>query len=269
MKRILLTGAAGNLGGVLRRGLKQRGYRTRLTDITDLPNPQPDEDFRRADLRDHLAVASAMEGIDIVVHFGALPTEDTFSSIIEANIRGTYNVCEAARLANAKRVIFASSNHVIGFHRRGSNIDNTAMHRPDSYYGLSKAFGEDLGRLYADKHGLSAICIRIGSCEPRPADARHLSTWISERDLIQLVCIGIEAPNLHFSVVYGISGNDRAWWDNTTAYEMGYKPEDNSETYAAEILSRDKSEDVDEIARQFQGGDLASVDFDGNPVDIS
>jgi uronate dehydrogenase len=143
------------------------------------------------------------------------------------------------------------------------------MHRPDSYYGLSKAFGEDLGRLYADKHGLSAICIRIGSCEPRPADARHLSTWISERDLVQLVCIGIEAPNLHFSVVYGISGNDRAWWDNTTAYEMGYKPEDNSETYAAEILSRDKSEDVDEIARQFQGGDLASVDFDGNPVDIS
>lgn len=268
MRRVLITGAAGNLGGVLRQGLQQQGYCTRLTDIKNLPNPQPGEDFYPADLRDHVAVASVMEGVDDVVHFGAIPTEDTFPKIIEANIRGTFNVYEAARLAGVKRIIFASSNHVVGFHRREFPIDNTAMHRPDSYYGLSKAFGEDLGRFYSDKHGLSVISIRIGSCEPRPADARQLSTWISERDLVQLVCVSLEAPDPHFEVIYGISGNDRAWWDNTTAYAMGYRPEDNSEAYATEILTRDQPEGSDEIALQFQGGVFASVDFNGNPEDI-
>ena len=268
MKHILLTGAAGDLGGVLRQGLKQRGYRTRLTDINSLPALGSDEDFHLADLRDRDSVVAAMEDVDAVVHFGALATEDSFKAIMETNIRGTFNVYEAARLAGATRVIFASSNHVIGFHRRETNIDNTAMHRPDSYYGLSKAFGEDLGRLYADKYGLNTLCIRIGSCELRPADARHLSTWISHRDLVQLVCVGLEAENLHFAVVYGISGNDRAWWDNTTAYEMGYAPLDNAETFAEEILTRNVPEDIDEIGLQFQGGNLTSIDFDGNPVNI-
>lgn len=269
MKRVLLTGAAGKLGGVLRRGLGQRGYLLRVTDINDLLDVQPGEDFHRADLCDHAAMASTMEGVDAVVHFGAIAAEDAFSNIIEANIRGTFNVFEAARGAGVGRIIFASSNHVIGFYRRESNIDHTAMHRPDSHYGLSKAFGEDLARLYSDKHGLGALCIRIGSCEPRPRNARHLSTWLSHRDLVQLVCIGLEAPDLHFKVVYGVSGNDRTWWDNAAAHEMGYRPKDNAEAYAADVLSRDVPERIDGIALKFQGGDIAAIGFDGDPAVIS
>jgi uronate dehydrogenase len=268
MTRVLITGAAGNLGGILRHGLKARGYDLRLTDLKDIADLGADEDFRRLDLRDGVAVASAMAGVDAVVHFGAIPVEDTFGAILEANFRGTYNVFEAARLAGARRVVFASSNHVVGFHRRTSSLDARALHRPDSYYGLSKAYGEDLARLYADKHGIGTLCIRIGSCLPRPGDARHLSTWISERDLIQLVSIGLDAPALHFEVVYGISANDRSWWDNSAALALGYRPQDNSEPFAEEILTRETPEDADDIALQFQGGVFTSPGFDGKLENI-
>ena len=268
MTRVLITGAAGNLGGMLRRGLKHRGFGVRSTDISPASDLEPDDEFVQVDLRDGVAVAAAMEAVDAVVHFGAIPVEDTFGAIIEANIRGTYNVFEAARQAGARRVVFASTNHVVGFHRRSSTIDDMAVRRPDSHYGVSKAFGEDLGRLYADKHGMGVMCVRIGSCLPRPGDARHLNTWISERDLVQLVAVGLEAPRLHFQVVYGISGNTRAWWDNSAAYDLGYRPDDDSEVYADEILARDCPEKVDDIALQFQGGVFTSADFDGDPDNI-
>lgn len=267
-KRVLLTGAAGNLGGVLRRGLRERGYALRLSDMEAIADPGPDEDVVPADLRDGVAVAAAVEGVDAVVHFGAIPLEDRFGAIVESNIRGTYNLFEAARLAGASRLVFASSNHVVGFHRRSTALDSAATHRPDGYYGLSKAFGEDLGRLYADNFGFGVLCMRIGSCLPRPNDARHLSTWLSHRDLVQLVAVGLEAPGLHFSVVYGISGNTRAWWDNSAATDLGYCPEDNAEDFADEILARETPEDVDDIALQFQGGIFASADFDGEVEDI-
>lgn len=268
MTRVLITGAAGNLGGMLRRGLKDRGFTVRLTDVNAISDPQPDEDFVQADLRDGVAVAAAMDGIDAVVHFGAIPIEDTFGAIIEANIRGTYHVFEAARRVGVRRLVFASSNHVVGFHRRSSTIDDASTHRPDSYYGVSKAFGEDLGRLYADKHGMGVMCMRIGSCLPRPGDARHLATWISGRDLVQLVSVGLEAPQLHFQVVYGISQNARAFWDNTAASALGYQPEDASEVYADEILARDYPEQADEVALQFHGGVFTSADFTGDPDTI-
>jgi len=263
--RVLITGAGGSLGGMLRRGLRRTGYVIRSTDIKPIDDPAPDEEVVQVDLRDGVAVAAVMDSMDAVVHYGAIPVEDTFGAIIESNIRATYNVFEAARRAGARRVIFASSNHVIGFHRRSETIDHTADHRPDSFYGVSKAFGEDLGRLYADKHGMAVMCLRIGSCLPAPKDARMLRTWISERDMIQLVDVGLKAPGLHFQVVYGMSGNTRAFWDNSAAFALGYRPEDDSEVFADEIMARPRPEDSDEVALQFQGGVFVSADFDGDP----
>lgn len=268
MQRLLITGAAGNLGSALCRELKKKGYRIRMSDSEVPSDTATAEDFHRVDLRDGTAVAGMMDGIDAVVHFGAIANEDTFDAIIECNIRGTYHVLEGARLAGVRRVVFASSNHVVGFYRRSSMIDERAPHRPDSYYGVSKACGEGLGRLYADKYGIGVLCLRIGTCVPAPQSTRHLSTWISERDLVQLVCVGLNTQSLHFDVVYGISGNDRAWWDNRRAYELGYQPQDNAETFAAEILSRTTPENADNIARQFQGGSFTSADFDGDAQSI-
>ncbi|MEM8811592.1 MAG: NAD(P)-dependent oxidoreductase [Pseudomonadota bacterium] len=265
MTNVLITGAAGNLGGVLRRGLPDHGFTVRLTDINPIDDLKPDENFKQIDLRDGVAVAGLMDGVDAVVHFGAIPIEDTFGAIIEANIRGTYNVLEAERQAGARRVVFASTNHVIGFHRRTSTIDHHAAHRPDSYYGLSKAFGEDLGRLYADKHGFGVMCIRIGSCLPEPRDARHLMTWISERDLVQLVSVGLRAPDLHFEVVYGMSDNERRFWNNENAYRLGYKPEDRSQDHAERIMALAVPENADPVALQFQGGVFTSAGFDSDP----
>ncbi len=263
MQNVLVTGAAGKLGSLVLRGLKRQGFQTRSSDINALPD-RADEDFHQVDLRDGNAVAAMMDGVDAIVHFGAIPVEDEFGAILESNIRGTYNVFEAAQLSGVRRIVFASSNHVVGFHRRSSIIDDQALHRPDSYYGISKAFGEDLGRFYADKYGLGVLCLRIGTCLAAPRDARHLSTWISERDLVKLVCVGLKVRDLHFEVVYGISNNDRAWWDNRRAYELGYQPQDNAETYAAEILSLEKPEDVDDVAHQFQGGVFTSAGFNGD-----
>jgi len=267
MSRVLITGAAGHIGKVLRKGLKGRYALIRLSDVAAMDAAGPGEEIVQADIQDFAATRASMQGIDCVVHLGALPVEHPWEQILPINIAGTYNVFEAARQQGVKRVVFASSNHAIGFYRRTQRIDHTAQPRPDSRYGLSKAFGEALGHLYADKHGLSVISLRIGTCRERPVEKRHLSTWLSHRDTVQLVQRCIDAPQVHYLNVYAVSNNPRSWWDNTAAKQLlGYVPEDSAEEFAAELLGKEAP--ADPVAALLHGGPFCSAEFDGDPASI-
>jgi len=268
MTRILITGAAGQIGVALRQGLRGGYPLIRLLDVAPLGAAGAGEEVVTADIRDMPAMEGAMAGIDCVVHLAGASVESPWDKVLPLNIEGCYNVFEAARRRGVKRVIFASSNHAIGFHRRERFIDNTVVPRPDSRYGVSKVFGEAVGRLYADKYGLSVACLRIGTFRnpDRPNDARQLLTWISHRDMVQLVRRCIDHPDYHFVIVYGVSNNLRGRWDNTNAKFLGYRPEDDSEKFAAEILA--KGEEENEIAAQFHGGFYTPMEFAGDPSRI-
>ena len=265
MKRILMTGAAGQIGRAVRGGLRGAYPLVRLLDVAPVGAAAEGEEVVTADIRDMAAMERATAGIDCVLHLAGQSTEAGWDKVLPLNIEGCYNVFEAARKSGVKRIVFASSNHAIGFHRRERFIDDRVLPRPDSRYGVSKVFGEALGRLYADKYGLSVACLRIGTfIEPdRPRDARQLLTWISHRDMVQLVRRCIDHPSYHFVVAYGVSNNLRSRWDNTNAKFLGYRPRDDSEKFAAEILAQGKQED--EIAAQFHGGFYTPMEFAGDP----
>ena len=203
-----------------------------------------------------------MKAIDCVVHLGGAAREASWDVILEHNIVGTYNVFEAARLCGVRRVVFASSNHAVGYYRTNRELGVEEPPRSDSRYGVSKVFGEALGRLYADKHGLSVACLRIGSFRERPGNIRELATWISPRDMVQLVRRCIDAPSFHYLVLYGVSANLRARWANPHAAGIGYQPEDNAESHAPQLDAI--ATDSNAPAAQFHGGPFCGLEFDGN-----
>jgi len=264
MKRILITGAAGQIGNALRKGLRGSYSLLRLADIAPLGAIELGEEHCKADIRDIVSVERVMADIDCAVLLAGVPEEASWDKVLPLNIEGCYNVFEAARRQSVKRVIFASSNHAVGFHRRERFIDTNVVPRPDSRYGVSKVFGEALGRLYADKYGLSVACLRIGTFRTpdRPVEARQLLTWISHLDMVQLVRCCIDHPKYHFVTAYGVSNNLRGRWDNTNVKFLGYHPEDNSEVFAPEILALGAKED--EIAAQFHGGFYCPMEFSGD-----
>jgi uronate dehydrogenase len=176
-----------------------------------------------------------MAGVDAVVHLAGIPHEDTFEHILETNMVGTYNVVEGARRQGCTRVVLASSLHVTGFYLANEHVGPEVPLRPDSFYGLGKAFGETLGRLYVDKHRLEVVCVRIGTFAERPTTPRHLNTWLSPRDAVELFYCSLVAPGVGFVVVYGASANKRGWWDLAPAERLGYRPIDNAEEWASEI----------------------------------
>lgn len=264
MERVLITGAAGGIGRRLRADLQGVYPLLRLSDRVALESAGEGEEVMDADLADLAACEALCEGIDGIVHLGGQSVEADWDTVLQANIAGCYNLFEAARRKGVRRVVFASTNHVVGFYPRATRIDHQVSPRPDSRYGVSKAFGEALGRFYADKFGLRVMCIRIGNFADRPLDRRRLSIWISPRDFRQLVRIGLEHPDLHFEVVYGASESDRSWWDNANAYRLGYRPEDESEPFAAEVLAAEPAS-PDPIAERFQGGPFCSPEFEGDP----
>ena len=263
-KTILLTGAAGTAASML-RPLMRADYRLRLLDREPVPDPSEGEEVVTADLADFNSVASAVKGVDGIVHLGAYSVEGPWEVILQSNIIGTYNVFEAARRLDVKRVVFASSNHVVGFYRREQKIGVDVTVRPDSRYALSKCLGEALGSLYADKYGAEVLCIRIGNVEHKPLDVRRLAIWISPRDLCQLVRLGLELPGLRYEIVYGMSDNARAWWDNSNALRLGYRPQDRAEDYAAEVLASDPQSPGDDLVVDRQGGNFVRVESGGDP----
>jgi uronate dehydrogenase len=261
MQRILITGAAGGIGSCLRAGLAGAYPLLRLTDIRPLAPPAAGEECIAADLGDYAAVRALMRGIDCVVHLGGVPREAPWEAILPANIVGAYHVFEAARAAGVKRVVFASSNHVIGYYRAAQSVGITEPPRPDSRYGVSKVYGEALGRLYADKHGLSVACLRIGSFRDEPQDARQLATWLSPRDMVQLARRCIDAPAYRFLVLYGVSNNTRARWRNPAAAAIGYAPQDDAEAYAARFPAAPAGDDP---ATVFHGGAFCALEFNND-----
>ena len=253
VKRLLLTGAAGGLGQVLRASLAPFATSLRLSDVADLGEAASHEEIIVCDLADKAAVDELVKGVDAIVHMGGLSTEYAFEQILEANIKGVFHVYEAARRHGVKRVIFASSNHVIGFYKQGEVIDGNCVKRPDSYYGLSKSFGEDLSRFYFDRYGIETACLRIGSSFPEAKDRRMLVTWLSYRDLTELIRCCLFAPQLGHTIVYGASDNKDKWWDNSAAAHLGFKPQDSSEPFRAKAESVPPLPE-DDPARIYQGG---------------
>ena len=234
--RVLVTGGAGRIGRVLREGLVEDAT-LRLLDREPQPQVATPHETVTADLADLDALQAACADVDAVVHLAAISGESDLPSIVQANILGTYHVLEAARRQAVPRVVLASSNHVVGYHPTSGRVDAGVDPRPDTFYGVSKLTLEGLGRLYADKFGLRVACLRIGSFKERPEAPRELGTWLSHGDGVRLVRACLDAPDLQFSVVYGISANTRAWLDLTPARALGYEPLDDAEAFADEVLA--------------------------------
>lgn len=230
-----MTGAAGHIGSHLRAPLREAAAELRASDVRPLEPQAANEVVVEAELTDFDAVARAAAGADAVVHLGGTPSERPFGELLGPNFAGTQHVFEAARRAGARRVVYASSNHATGMYASGHPLRGTEPVRPDSLYGVSKVFGEALGRLYVDKFGLEVVCLRIGSFAPRPRVARELSTWLSAADCTRLVLAALTAPDVGFAVVYGVSANRRSWWDPQPGLEIGYAPQDDAEAFASEL----------------------------------
>jgi len=261
MTVIALTGAAGRLGGHLRAPLAARASRLISTDIADdIGALASNETYVKADLGDMDQIGPVLEGVDIVVHFGAIPDEAPFEEMLGPNFVGAYNIWEAARRHGVRRVVYASSIHAVGMHPRTTAIGVDAPHYPDTFYGLSKCFTENLGRLYWEKKGIEAVCLRIASCAP-VGNERALGTWLSYPDLIQLVTRSIDSPVVGFTVVYGVSNNDRCPMDNSGASFLGYRPTDNAEQLAEEVLANAEPADPQDIGQTRHGGVFAKVDL--------
>lgn len=253
--RLLLTGAAGNLGREMRPRLKAYCDTLRVSHRSDAIDPAgPGEELAVADLADKAAVMAMLDGVDAVVHLGGVSTEQTWESILDGNIVGMVNLYEAARHAGTKRIVFASSNHVTGFYRQDEVVSPRDPVRPDGFYGLSKCFGENLAQLYWDRFGLETVSLRIGSSFAAPRDRRMLATWMSFDDTERLIVAALTAPVVGHSILYGMSDNATTWWDNTSARHIGYRPQDSSDVFRAEVEARQQTVDLGDPAVRYQGG---------------
>lgn len=256
---VLLTGASGALGRQIAATLAEQGWTLRLTDIAPFPTAlPPGASFAQADLEDGVAVLRLAEGCGSILHFGGISVDRPFEEVIGPNLRGLYHVYEAARRERA-RVVFASSNHAVGFHERSATLDSGCALRPDSFYGLSKAYGELMGGLYWDKHGVESVSIRIGSSFPEPRDARMLASWLSYADLVRLVSRCVLAETAECSVVWGTSRNSRmTWWRGDDRARLGWEPQDSADTFIPQLAAQVTGNPVTE---RFQGGAYASEGY--------
>ncbi|SFT43436.1 uronate dehydrogenase [Geodermatophilus amargosae] len=262
---VLLTGAAGEIGTVLREGLPERGWAVRGLDVVEVGEPRPGEEVLVADVTDLDALTAAAQGAAAVVHMAGIPGESDWAAIAHANVEGTYCVLEAARRADVGRVVLASSNHATGYTGRpasGLLREDDGLPRPDTYYGVSKVTLEALGSLYADRYGLDVVCLRIGTHAPEPPDLRALATWLSPRDTVALVDAALRAPSPGFRVVWGVSANTRGWWDLTAARSLGYDPQDDAEAYADALLAAYGEADPADPVHARVGGPYTLPEYD-------
>ena len=260
MKKIVLTGAAGALGTVLREPLSKMAEALVSTDIAAAPTKLlANESYVQADVAEMDQIGPVLKGADMVVHFGAFVDEGPFEKLWGPNYVGAYNIWEAAQKQGLRRVVYASSIHAVGMEATNAGVDTDTAHRPDTFYGLAKCFAEDLGRMYWEKRGLEAVCLRILSCTKEPQNVRALGTWLSYGDLVQLVQRSVDSPTVGFTVAYGVSANTRAPVSNHKVGFLGYKPQDNAEDWADALFAKAAKPDPQDLAQTRLGGPFASV----------
>ena len=252
--RLLLTGAGGNLGQVLRPRLKAYCAVLRVSHRRELEPATAGEEVQLASLEDKDQMMALLDGVNAVVHMGGVSTEQPWDPILAGNIVGMVNLYEAARLKGVKRIVFASSNHVTGFYRQDEVVNTRMPPKPDGFYGLSKAFGEDLAQLYWDRWGIETVSLRIGSSFTEPKDRRMLATYLSYDDLERLVVAALTAPIVGHSIIYGMSDNQTTWWDNTHAKHIGYRPLDSSDGFRPAVEACQQTIDPHDPAAIYQGG---------------
>jgi uronate dehydrogenase len=261
MKRIVLTGAAGRLGSYLREPLSKLAAELVSSDIAeDIGSLYSNERYMKADVAEMDDIMPLLKGADMVVHFGAYVDEGPFEKLLGPNFIGAYNIWEAAFQNGLKRVVYASSIHAVGMYPKNKFIGTDVPHRPDTFYGLAKCFAEDLGSLYWDKRGLESVHMRILSCA-QVTNPRAVGSWLSYDDLIQLVEKSVTAPVTGFSIVYGVSNNDRAPVDNAKASHLGYRPKDNAEQFAQEVYATNPPLDSKDVGDYCHGGPFASIEL--------
>lgn len=252
--RVLITGAAGSLGTELRKSGPAMARTVRLSDRLACANLDAHEEDRPCELADFDAVAKAVAGCDAIVHLGGQSRDGAWEDVLPSSIVGSYNVYEAARRAGVKRIVYASSIHAVGFHERTQTIDASAPTRPDTLYGVSKTFGENLASYHWSKFGIESVCLRIGSCFAEPTDRRHLVTWLSFRDFRQLVERCLSAERVGHMIAFATSANSQRFWDNGAAAVLGYRPEDNADAFRDKIFATTEKGDPNDPAVRFQGG---------------
>lgn len=258
MTSLLLTGAGGRMARPLRPALLESAQHLRLYARSEIDRVDEREELALGTLEDLEALERACAGVDVVVHLGGKADEADFSEILSANILGTYHVFEAARRAGVRRVVYASSHHVTGFHPVEQMVSVDSDVRPDTYYGVSKVFGEAIGRLYHDKWGLEVVCLRIGVCRPEPENSDQLRTWLSVPDSIRLVRAAVENEVTGgFATVYGVSDNATRFWDTRGSEHIGFRAEDSADDYAGRFTGGR------EFSTPHQGGAFTGPDYRG------
>ncbi|MFE0464342.1 NAD-dependent epimerase/dehydratase family protein [Kitasatospora sp. NPDC058965] len=265
MSRILVTGAAGGVGTLLRPRLARPGRTLRLLDVVPL-EPAAGEESVRASVTDLPALVEACRDVDAVVHLGGISVEAPWAQILDVNINGTYTVFEAARRAGVPRVVFASSNHAVGYRTPAEYpLTADAPPLPDTYYGVSKAAGEALGALYHHRYGLDVICLRILTCFPEPPNPRALSTWLSPDDCGRLVEACLTVPRPGYRIAYGVSANTRGGWVSLAeARALGYEPADDAEVFAAKLVAEHGEPAPDDPVFAHLGGPFTASELDAD-----
>ncbi|NUP49505.1 MAG: NAD(P)-dependent oxidoreductase [Catenulispora sp.] len=273
--RVLITGAAGGVGTMLRGGLPALGWTVRGfdlvmpadsdggsdSDINDSHHAPDPTEWVLGDITDPKAIQAAMADVDVVVHLAGIPIEDRFEALLHTNFEGTQYVFDAAVRAGVPRVLFASSNHAVGYHQRADFADRPIgprdRARPDTLYGVSKVFGEALASYYHDRYALQVACVRIGACRPEPDTRRMLDTWLSPADAVRLFHALATAPGLGYEIVYGASANPTAWCDHEPGRRLGYEPRDSPEVFRHRFV--DDPVDPDDPEVRFLGGDFTTA----------
>ena len=259
LDKLLITGATGNLGTMVRPMLGHVAKSVRLNGRRTIAHLRPNEEQMTGDLSDQGFVDKLVQGCDGILHLGGVSVESTFDNILQGNIVGLHNLYCAAQKFGQPRILYASSNHAIGFYPVTETLDAGAVPRPDGLYGVSKVFGEALASMYFDKLGQETAIVRIGSCYEKPTDHRMLSTWLSPRDFVSLIERVFATETLGCPIIYGVSANTNSWWDNDRTANLGWNPQDNAEDFRAEIEKSCVALQPEDKAAKFQGGQFAAA----------
>ena len=256
---VVVTGAAGSLATDVLPRIVEAGWEVRAVDHKPVGNPAVTSVV--ADVRDMAAMATAMEGATAVLHLAGIPLEDSWDTLLAVNIDGTYRVLEAARRAHVRRVVLASSIHAVGFQpitAGAQALPDAVPVRPDTLYGVSKAAVEALGSLYADRHGLEVVALRIASRQAMPTTRRTLRSWLSPRDAANMVLAALSAPDSGFRTVWGVSANARGYLSRTGGEELGFYAQDDAEEFRSAVEDVPEESDPSSPWLGLLGGEFCS-----------